>query len=70
MEGQARSSGVALPTAQFGGGQPRKLTLELLFDVDRQQARRQRRHRPLFKMMEVDRPLGSGRARTAAGRRW
>jgi hypothetical protein len=59
-------TGVALPTAQFGGGQPRKLTLSLMFDstdspdldVSDVTAR-------LFKAMEIDTSLASSRARNS-----
>ena len=62
--------GAALPRPQFGGGQPRKLTLELLFDAtDTSSADHDVKAVTdrLFKMMEVDRSLpGTGRTRNSA----
>jgi hypothetical protein len=52
--------GTALPTAQFGGGQPRKLNLDLLFDATDSKESVQDVTQRLFKMMEVDKSLGSG----------
>ncbi len=59
--------GTALPTAQFGGGQPRKLNLELLFDSTDTNppldvagvARR------LLKMMEVQPSLGGAHGKNS-----
>jgi len=59
-------TGTALPTAQFSGGQPRKLSLQLMFDatdsddldVGDVTAR-------LFKAMEVSSALGSGSGRNS-----
>ena len=59
-------TGTALPTAQFSGGQPRKLSLQLMFDatdsddldVGDVTAR-------LFKAMEVSAALGSGSGRNS-----
>jgi hypothetical protein len=53
--------GTALPTAQFGGGQPRKLSLDLLFDsTDSQSLDVTDVTQQLFKAMEVQASLGSG----------
>lgn len=54
--------GKALPVAQFGGGQPRKLTLDLLFDASDLGSDEDVLGvtRELFKAMEVDAALGSG----------
>lgn len=52
--------GAALPTAQFGGGQPRKLTLDLLFDGSDSKLDVRSVTDRLFKMMEINKALGSG----------
>jgi Contractile injection system tube protein/LysM domain len=53
--------GTALPTAQFGGGQPRKLSLDLLFDAtDSDSLDVTDVTQQLFKAMEVQSALGSG----------
>jgi hypothetical protein len=53
--------GAALPTAQFGGGQPRKLSLDLLFDgTDSTSLDVTAVTSQLFKMMEINKALGSG----------
>jgi hypothetical protein len=53
--------GTALPTAQFGGGQPRKLSLNLLFDsTDSDSLDVTDVTQQLFKAMEVQTSLGSG----------
>jgi hypothetical protein len=52
--------GTALPTAQFGGGQPRKLTLDLMFDASDSTLDVRTVTDTLFKAMEVDKALGSG----------
>ncbi len=58
--------GTALPTAQFGGGQPRKLTLQLLFDsTDSQSLDVTDVTQQLFNMMEVQSSLGSGSGRNS-----
>ena len=63
--------GTALPSAQFGGGQPRKLTLQLLFDsTDSQSLDVSDVTQQLFNMMEVRPRSAPGPAETAAGRRW
>jgi len=51
--------GSALPTAQFGGGQPRKLTLDLLFDSTDSDLDLRAVTDRLFKMMEIDKALAS-----------
>ncbi len=58
--------GTALPTAQFGGGQPRKLNLELMFDsTDSQDLDVSDVTAQLFKAMEVSAALGSGHGRNS-----
>ncbi len=58
--------GTALPSAQFGGGQPRKLTLQLLFDsTDSQSLDVSDVTQQLFNMMEVQASLGSGSSRNS-----
>jgi hypothetical protein len=53
--------GTALPTAQFGGGQPRKLSLDLLFDsTDSDSLDVTDVTQLLFNAMEVQTSLGSG----------
>ncbi|HEY4348500.1 MAG TPA: LysM peptidoglycan-binding domain-containing protein [Gaiellaceae bacterium] len=53
--------GTALPSAQFGGGQPRKLSLDLLFDsTDSDSLDVTDVTQQLFKAMEVQSSLGSG----------
>src|SRR5476651_1891232 len=53
--------GTALPTAQFGGGQPRKLSLDLLFDsTDSDSLDVTDVTQQLFKAMEVQASLASG----------
>src|SRR5262249_13132252 len=52
--------GTALPTAQFGGGQPRKLSLDLLFDASDSDLDVSSVTDRLFKMMEVNKARGSG----------
>jgi hypothetical protein len=53
--------GTALPSAQFGGGQPRKLSLDLLFDsTDSASLDVTAVTQQLFKAMEVQASLGSG----------
>ena len=62
--------GTALPTAQFGGGQPRKLTLELLFDAtDSDDLDVRDVTARLFKAMEVSPRSAPATDATAAGRR-
>jgi nucleoid-associated protein YgaU len=58
-------TGTALPTAQFGGGQPRKLSLTLLFDAsDSSDLNVTDVTNQLFKMMEINQGLeGSGKNR-------
>jgi hypothetical protein len=59
-------TGVALPTAQYAGGQPRKLSLQLLFDstdstsLDVRDVTGQ-----LFGMMEAQSSLGSGKGKNS-----
>jgi hypothetical protein len=58
--------GHALPTAQFGGGQPRKLTVELLFDsTDSTTQDVSEVTQRLFKSMEVSTALGSGKGKNS-----
>jgi hypothetical protein len=58
--------GSALPTAQFGGGRPRTLTLDLLFDAtDSDELDVRAVTDRLFKMMEIDKALGSGRGKNS-----
>ncbi len=58
--------GTALPSAQFGGGQPRKLTLQLFFDsTDSQSLDVTDVTQKLFNMMEVQASLGSGSGRNS-----
>ena len=52
--------GAALPKAQFGGGQPRKLNLDLLFDATDSDLDVSAVTDRLFKMMEINKSLGSG----------
>jgi Contractile injection system tube protein/LysM domain len=53
--------GAALPPAQFGGGNPRKLSLNLLFDsTDSQTLSVTDTTQALFKAMEIDSSLASG----------
>jgi hypothetical protein len=55
------STGVALPTPQFKGGQPRKLSLQLLFDsTDSDTLSVSDVTARLFKAMEVSSGLGGG----------
>ena len=59
-------TGTALPTAQFSGGQPRKLTLQLLFDsTDSDELDVSDVTARLFKAMEVSAALGSGSGRNS-----
>ena len=59
-------TGTALPTAQFSGGQPRKLTLQLLFDgTDSEALDVGDVTARLFKAMEVSAALGSGHGRNS-----
>jgi len=63
------STGVALPTPQFKGGQPRKITLQLLFDgTDSTDPKLDVRAvtARLFKAMEVSQGLASSRGRNTA----
>src|SRR4051812_18338546 len=54
-------TGVALPTAQYAGGQPRKLSLQLLFDsTDSDSLDVSGVTAKLFKMMESQAALGGG----------
>jgi hypothetical protein len=53
--------GAALPVAQFGGGQPRSLTLDLLFDASDTSGDVSGITDELFKLMEVDKSLGSAK---------
>jgi hypothetical protein len=60
--------GAALPTAQFGGGQPRKLNLELLFDSTDStdpQVDVNTITQLLFNAMEVQPALGSGQGKNS-----
>jgi hypothetical protein len=58
--------GVSLPPAQYGGGNPRKLTLQLLFDsTDSQSLDVTEVTQQLFNLMEVQSSLGSGSARNS-----
>jgi hypothetical protein len=58
--------GTALPTAQFGGGQPRKLSLQLLFDsTDSDSLDVSDVTARLFRMMEVQASLGSGHGKNS-----
>jgi Contractile injection system tube protein/LysM domain len=58
--------GKALPVAQFGGGQPRKLTLDLLFDATDSPSRDVRAVTDrLFRMMEVDKSLASASSKNS-----
>ncbi len=57
--------GVALPTAQFSGGQPRKLNLELMFDSTDSTLSVADVTAQLFKAMEVSASLGSGHGRNS-----
>jgi Contractile injection system tube protein/LysM domain len=58
--------GTALPSAQFGGGQPRKLSLNLLFDsTDSTSLDVSEVTQRLFKMMEVQASLGSGSSKNS-----
>jgi hypothetical protein len=52
--------GTALPTAQFGGGQPRKLSLDLLFDGSDSSLDVAAVTARLFAAMEINKALGSG----------
>jgi nucleoid-associated protein YgaU len=59
-------TGVALPTAQYGGGQPRKLSLQLLFDsTDSDSLDVSDVTAKLFKMMEAQASLGSGKGKNS-----
>ena len=58
--------GTALPTAQFGGGQPRKLSLQLMFDsTDSDSLDVSDVTAKLFKMMEAQASLGSGKGKNS-----
>jgi hypothetical protein len=57
--------GTALPTAQFSGGQPRKLTLDLLFDASDSSLDVRSVTDTLFKAMEINQALGSGRGKNS-----
>ena len=57
--------GAALPKPQFGGGQPRKLNLDLLFDATDSALDVSAVTDRLFNMMEVDQALGSGRGKNS-----
>ena len=57
--------GKALPVAQFGGGQPRKLTLDLLFDATDSPREVRSVTDQLFRMMEVDKSLASGESKNS-----
>ena len=58
--------GTALPSAQFGGGQPRKLSLDLLFDsTDSNSLDVTDVTQQLFKAMEVQPSLGSGKGKNS-----
>jgi hypothetical protein len=57
--------GTALPTAQFSGGQPRKLTLDLLFDASDSTLDVRSVTDTLFKAMEINPALGSGRGKNS-----
>jgi len=59
-------TGVALPTAQYSGGQPRKLSLQLLFDsTDSDSLDVSDVTAKLFKMMEAQASLGSGKGKNS-----
>jgi hypothetical protein len=59
-------TGVALPTAQYAGGQPRKLSLQLLFDsTDSDSLDVSDVTARLFKMMEAQAALGSGKGKNS-----
>jgi Contractile injection system tube protein/LysM domain len=57
--------GTALPTAQFGGGQPRKLTLDLMFDASDSSLDVRTVTDQLFKAMEINTALGSGKGKNS-----
>jgi nucleoid-associated protein YgaU len=57
--------GTALPTAQFGGGQPRKLTLDLMFDASDSSLDVRSVTDQLFKAMEINTGLGSGKGKNS-----
>jgi nucleoid-associated protein YgaU len=58
-------TGVALPTAQYGGGQPRKLSLQLLFDSTDSKLNVSDVTAKLFKMMEAQSSLGSSKGKNS-----
>jgi hypothetical protein len=57
--------GKAVPVAQFGGGEPRKLSLDLLFDATDNTRDVRSVTDQLFRMMEVDTSLASGKSKNS-----
>jgi len=57
--------GKAVPVAQFGGGEPRKLSLDLLFDATDSSRDVRSVTDQLLRMMEVDKSLASGHSKNS-----